>query len=145
MQSCGELWDSRNITFFYLFFVFCSPGLYQDAMKALDACSCSMSEALPAWAGVTWVQSLPARRQTSLALPPALWRGGKGTAMCWSIGNNAGWGQSIGLMKQEHLSRVLALETCQKWDKCRSAISDLYCWLFPGSVHSPFPAVLGWR
>lgn len=54
-------------------------------------------------------------------------------------------GESIGLLKQEHLGRVLALETCQKWDKCRSAISDPYSWLFPGSVHSPFPAVLGWR
>lgn len=89
--------------------------------------------------------ALQAGRQTSLALPPALRRGGKGRTVFWRIGNNAGCRESTGLMKQEHLGCVLSLETCQKWDKCRSAISDLYSWLFPGSIHSPFPAVLGWR
>lgn len=54
-------------------------------------------------------------------------------------------GESKGPTKQEPLGRVLALETCQKWDKCRSAISEPYSRLFPGSVRSPFPAVLGWR
>lgn len=82
--------------------------------------------------------ALQAGRQTSLALPPVL-------SVFWRIGNNAGCRESTGLTKQEHLGCVLALETCQKWDKCRSAISDLYSWLFPGSIHSPFPAVLGWR
>lgn len=128
---------------------FFSSRLYQDAMKALDApasyerlchpvqeshgcCPCQLG-------GST------AGRQTSLALPPALLRGGKGRTVCWRIGTMQDRGESIGLMKQEPLGRVLALETCQKWDNCRSAISDPYSWLFPGSIHSPFPAVLGWR
>lgn len=130
--------------------IFFSPRVYQDAMKALDACFCFMCEVLPPCAGVTWVLSLPAQRQrcrqADLPCPatrsPEEWRGEN---LFWRTGNNAAWGESIGLMKQERLGRVLALETCQKWDKCRSAISDLYSWLFPGSVHSPFPAVLGWR
>lgn len=54
-------------------------------------------------------------------------------------------GENAGPTKQEFLGRVLALETCQERDKRGRAISAAYSRLFPGSVHPPFPAVLGWR
>lgn len=48
-----------------------------------------------------------AGRQTSLALPPALWRGGEGRTMCWRIVNNAGqWGEHRTLEAGTFGSRV---------------------------------------
>lgn len=75
--------------------VFFSPRLYQDAMKALDACSCFLREALPPCAGVTRVLSLPARRQhcrqADLPCPatrsPEGWQGENRVLEDW---NNAG-------------------------------------------------------
>lgn len=84
--------------------------------------------------------------QTSLTLLPALRSGGRGRSVrAGGLGSNAGLGgdDSAGPTKQEPLGLMLALETCQKWDKCRSAISKPYSPAVSRERAFPLPSCAG--
>lgn len=131
-----------------------SPRLYQDAMHAFDACSCSIRESMPPCQGTACVLSLPARRQScrhaDLPHPAACtpeWRQGEKHA-CWrtskqcrSRGDDDT--DSAGPTKQEPLGLMLALETCQRRDKCRSAISKPYSPAVSRERAFPLPSCAG--
>ena len=129
--------------------VFFSPRLYQDAVHAFDACSCSIRGSLLPCQGVACVLSRPARRQCCrqadlphpAACTPERWQGEKRVLEDFEAMQDSG--ESAGPMKQEPLGRVLALETCQKWDKCRSAISKPYSLAVSRERAFPLPSCAG--
>lgn len=79
-----------------------------------------------------------------LTVLPALWSSGKGRSTCWRILKPCKTREeSAGPMKQELLGCVLLLETCQKGDKCRSAISKLYSPAVSRERAFPLPSCAG--